>query len=409
MRARTEVAIALGASAALIVIAFAAGRGARAGDDPDTRASSFVAGREGVRALADAAERVGVPVERWRERPQRYSERRQAARAPRSETFVVLAPSRAVSPAERTAIVRLLNQPAGANLVLANDPNRRTVSCFGFERKGSVFDSSRVSPPGVVADGNAAWTHAHFIPANDSAETDDEGIDAEPCPSVAVQQVDTLLATARREPVVLRLTTRPHARTVLLVADVSLLRNRTLRTSSTAPFLLDAVLPRNGRLIFDEFHQGFDKGGSMLGVALAWSARHPLGWMTWQLIAVGLLALLVSGVRFGPVRAAIARQRRSPLEHVRALATALAAARGHREAVGAMVRGLRRRLSANTGAAASRDDWRPWLASLVARAPNAKARASAERLQQLSNDSKPETAVLSAANAVEDLWHSLRP
>lgn len=408
MRARTEVAIALGASAALIVIAFAAGRGARAGDDPDTRASSFVAGREGVRALADAAERLGVPVERWRERPQRYTERRQPARATRSETFVVLAPSRAVSPAERTAIVRLLNQPGGANLVLANDPNRRTVSCFGFERKGSVFDSSRVSPPGVVADRNAAWTHAHFVPAPDTARMDD-GIDAEPCPVVMVQRVDTLLATPRGEPVVLRLTTKPSGRTALLVADVSLLRNRTLRTSSTAPYLLDAVLPRNGRLVFDEFHQGFDKGGSMLGVALAWSARHPLGWMTWQLIAVGLLALLVSGVRFGPVRAAIARQRRSPLEHVRALATALAAARGHREAVGAMVRGLRRRLSANIGAAASRDDWRPWLASLVARAPNAKARASAERLQQLSNDSKPETAVLSAANAVEDLWHSLRP
>lgn len=408
MRARTELAIALGASAALIVIAFAAGRGARAGDDPDTRASSFVAGREGVRALADAAERLGVPVERFRERPQRYAERRQQARSPRPETFVVLAPSRAVSAAERSAIVRLLNQRGGANLVLANDPNRRTVSCFGFERKGSVFDSSRVAPPGVAADSTSAWTHAHFVPASDTARMDD-GIDDEPCPVVTLQRVDTLLATPRGEPVVLRLTTAPTGRTALLVADVSLLRNRTLRTSSTAPYLLDAVLPRGGRLVFDEFHQGFDKGGSMLGVALAWSARHPLGWMAWQLIAVGLLALLVSGVRFGPVRAAIARQRRSPLEHVRALATALAAARGHREAVGAMVRGLRRRLSANTGAAASRDDWRPWLASLVARAPNAKARASAERLQQLSNDSKPETAVLSAANAVEDLWHSLRP
>ena len=147
----------------------------------------------------------------------------------------------------------------------------------------------------------------------------------------------------------------------------------------------------------------------MMRVTLDWSARHPLGWMTWQLIVVGLLALLVGGIRFGPIRAAIVRQRRSPLEHVRALATALSAARGHREAVGAMVRGLRRRLAAHSGGATARDDWRAWLTALVARAPNAKVRANAERLVALANDSQPDTAVLDAANAVEDLWLSLRP
>ena len=79
--------------------------------------------------------------------------------------------------------------------------------------------------------------------------------------------------------------------------------------------------------------------------ALDWSTRSPWGWVVWQLAAVGVIALLASGVRFGPVRRAIERRRRSPLEHVRALATALAAARGHDVAVRLMVQGLRRRLS----------------------------------------------------------------
>jgi hypothetical protein len=134
-----------------------------------------------------------------------------------------------------------------------------------------------------------------------------------------------------------------------------------------------------------------------------------MGWLVWQLVAVALIALLAGAVRFGPVRAAIPRTRRSPLEHVRALATALAAANGRRAAIGAMVRGLRRRLAPASSHASPHDEWRPWLATLVERAPNSQVRANAERLAQLADHPDSDTAVLSAANAVEDLWSSLRP
>ncbi len=56
--------------------------------------------------------------------------------------------------------------------------------------------------------------------------------------------------------------------------------------------------------------------------------------------SVGVIALLFGAVRFGPPRPAIPRKRRSPLEHVRALATALAAAHGHDVAVATIIRGL---------------------------------------------------------------------
>ena len=427
MRARTELAVAGGALAILLVLAFATGRGVRGTDDPDPRASSFVSGREGVRGLADAAERLGIEVVRWRERPQGLAQRVGDGVA---TTVAVLAPVRAITTAERRALVRLVTDTAGADLVIAGHGAGRVMECFGYRARETIVDSSRVVAPDPIGGRAGAWTHGYIVPRRDAVAArrrsqgaaqgaTEENVEdaAGSCPPAVVLTTDTLLRTADGDVAVLRLTVAPRGRTVVLVGDATLLRNRTLRGTDAAASIAAAVLPRRGRLVFDEYHQGFGPGGSMARVALAWSRRNPLGWMIWQLAVVALLALVASGVRFVPVRATIPRQRRSPLEHVRALATALSAARGHREAVGAMVRGLRRRLTPtlpSAGAspaahAAARDDWREWLATLAAHAPNATARASAERLVRLADAPESGTAVLSAANAVEDLWHSLRP
>lgn len=394
--------------AALLVVAFATGRGVRGVDDPDPRASSFAAGREGVRGLADAAERLDVEVVRWRERPQGLG---RTLPGDRRATVAVLAPARVISPAERRALVHLAADSVGANLVLAGQGAGTVMRCFGYRVRRSIFDSSRVVAPAPAPGRGPVWTHGDLVPfrGDTSATRRAGGEEAGACPPIVVLATDTLLSTEDGRVAMLRLTVAPHGRTVVLVGDAALLRNRTLRGGDVAPIVAAAVLPRDGRLIFDEFHQGYGPGGSMARAALDWSRRNPLGWMTWQLAVVGLMALLAGGVRFGPVRAAIPRRRRSPLEHVRALATALAAARGHREAVGAMVRGLRRRLASPATPGAGRDDWRAWLASLAAHAPNAKSRADAERLVRLADAPEPATAVLSAAHAVEDLWHSLRP
>lgn len=440
MRLRTDLAIAGSMAAALLVLAYATGRRARGTDDPDRRASSFVAGREGTRALADAAEHLGVAVTRWRQRPQAlvgWIER--AAReeaggpatvaeshgaagsmssiAPTMATLAILEPSRFLTPTERVEVVGLTTRTVGADLVLAGSQGESVARCFGYRIVTSFIDSARVAPPGAVGDSTAAFVHDHLVRADEIARRGDRpdmGREARPatagaCPHVTVVRTDTLLVTASDKLAMVRLTVAPHQRTVVLIGDASLLRNRTLRYSSTSPLVLDAVLPRSGRLVFDEYHQGFGAGGSMARVAIAWSARHPVGWMVWQLCVVALLALGAGAVRFGPVRAAIPRARRSSLEHVRALATALAAAQGHRVAIGAMVRGLRRRLAVSSDHVTARDDWRPWLAALTRHAPNGRVRDAAERLERLADHPESETAVLSAANAVEDVWHSLRP
>ncbi|MBK6489258.1 MAG: hypothetical protein IPF98_20945 [Gemmatimonadetes bacterium] len=449
MRLRTDLLIAGGVAAALLVVAYATGRRARGTDDPDRRASSFLVGREGTRAMADAAERLGVSVTRWRQRPQALvawveraavdgadgpltaAERRGAAGSVTSvspvspvspvastlATLAILEPSRSVTPAERLEVIGLTTRAVGADLVLAGGQSESVARCYGYLVVASFLDSARVAPPGVAGDSTSAFVHGHLVHAGETttrrnrpAAARDERVAAEgECPDVTVVRTDTLLVTTSGKLAMLRLTVAPYQRSVVLIGDVSLVRNRTLRHSSTSPLVLDAVLPRSGRLVFDEYHQGFGTGGSMARVAIAWSAGHPVGWMVWQLLVVGLLALGAGAVRFGPVRAAIPRARRSSLEHVRALATALAAAQGHRVAIGALVRGLRRRLAVSTDRVAARDDWRPWLAGLAHHAPNTQVRDAAERLERLADHPESETAVLSAANAVEDVWHSLRP
>jgi hypothetical protein len=92
---------------------------------------------------------------------------------------------------------------------------------------------------------------------------------------------------------------------------------------------------------------------------------------------------------------------------VRALATALAAARGHDVAIGAIVAGLRRRLS--PAGQRGRGDWRAWLTQLSGQSQSPRARDAITTLQELTGPGQTPAGVLRAANAVEDVWEELRP
>jgi hypothetical protein len=194
---------------------------------------------------------------------------------------------------------------------------------------------------------------------------------------------------------------------VILVADEELFRNRALRFTDAGPFALGLFAGQYDRVIFEEYHHGFGPSGSLAAATMAWSRRSPWGWLIWQGAVVGLLALLFGAIRFGPALAGIPRTRRSPLEHVRALATALAAARGHDEAIGAMVRGLRRRLAPTSPRAGA--DWRGWLAGLRRQPLGLRARDALDQLDTLTRPGQPSSSVLRVANAVEDVWEDLRP
>jgi hypothetical protein len=193
----------------------------------------------------------------------------------------------------------------------------------------------------------------------------------------------------------------------VLVADGDVFGNRRMRDTEAGIFALGLFSGRYTRVVFDEYHHGFGRGGSLAGSVLSWTLRSPWGWAAWQVAVVGLLALITGGIRFGPVASIIRRERRSPLEHVRALATALAATHGQAVATRLIVRGLERRLS-GVGRGAHPDP-ATWLASLAPTLRTSKARSAVERLQLLISGPQRPDAVLEAAHAVEDVWEDLKP
>lgn len=402
MRPRTELGLAAGILLGLGVIAVVAGnRRSRATPDESPR-STYLTGPGGASAFAEAASRLGVQVERFR-RPTAALTLPDSSR--RNEVVAVLGPTEPLTAVEAR---HLLGLPV--DLLLAGPTSATAIRCLGYQV--SVRRWTDASPTRNPATGEPdrpaprVWASLVPHPARtivDSASHDGRKVS---CDVPQALRADTLLQTVSGRPVVVRLL-YPDERMVTLVADDRLFRNRTMRNTTAGTFVLGLVTPRYRRVMVDEFHHGYQAYGSLTGAALGWSLRSPWGWIVWQLAAVGVIALVASGVRFGPVRSAIRRRRRSPLEHVRALATALAAARGHDVAVRLMIQGLRRRLSRTGRSAPANLD--TWLEGLAPSVRTARGQEALDSLITLTRRPPDADSVLVAANAVETLWEELKP
>jgi hypothetical protein len=398
MRPRAELAIA---SALLIVlgVGVAALGNRRAGTtDEDPRRSTYLAGPSGALGLAEALARLGVRVERYRH----PSETLDTLGRKRSRTlFAVLGPSLPLGPVE----ARFL---AGApfDVLLAGSGAQRAFRCLGYAVLWRRGPSAKASAP---SDSRSVTVRAELVghlarSVVDSSEIEDGRVVT--CAVPTATRVDTLLRTSSGRAVAVRLSL-PNGRMATLVADDRIFSNRELRETEAGPLALGWIVPRYGRIVIDEYHHGYEASGSLVGATLRWSLHSPWGWMAWQLAVVGLIALLTAGVRFGPIRNDVQRRRRSPLEHVRALATALAAARGHDVAVGLMVQGLRRRLS--RPGTPIRGDLDSWLETLSPGIRSNRGREALVTLTALVRDQPDSAGVLQAADAVETLWEELKP
>ena len=364
--------------------------------DRDTRRSTYLAGPSGARGYAEALERLGAEVVRHR----RSVEWLDSITAD-STVVVFLEPTRRVSMEEARRITALR-----ADLLLAGLGTDPVTTCLGYRVQGR--EAARIVGP-AGSGGPFPLARAELVrhlarSVTDSSRREDAADVTCEIPEPA--RVDTLLRTAEGRAVALALS-YADGRRVTMVADSRLFRNRALRETAAGPFALGLVVPRYRRVLVDERHHGYEIAGSLAGATLDWSLHTPWGWAVWQLALVGLLALVAAGVRFGPVRRVITRRRRSPLEHVRALATALAAARGHETASRLMVQGLRRRLS--RAGALPRGDLDAWLDGLTPSLRTERGRAAHAELVTLTRRPAGTDAVLRAATAVETLWEELKP
>jgi hypothetical protein len=155
---------------------------------------------------------------------------------------------------------------------------------------------------------------------------------------------------------------------VVVAADPDLLRNDVLRVCRWGADVANVRIleylsmgapgGRRQQVVFDEYHQGYgDQPGTMKGI-VRYLGRTSSGHLVLQLAGAGLVLLLAVGPRLLSPRATERIERRSPLEHVDALARAYRAVGATRTATSRLVHGVRRRVehSLGTRSGATSDD-----------------------------------------------------
>ncbi len=214
---------------------------------------------------------------------------------------------------------------------------------------------------------------------------------------------------------------------VVAVADPDVFRNDVVRVCKwgVGPRVL-AMLDWAGgggggprrTLVFDEYHQGYGAHASIMRTAGHFLVATPAGRGIAQGIGAALVLLLAMGVR--PIAPTDRRtiERRSPLEHVAALAQAYQQIGATRVAARRLARGLRRRHGAvgvgvggrsvgggetGVGAASPVDD--AFLSTVAARYP--EVAADVARLRGAERERVSATELVAVAEGVERIDEAL--
>ncbi len=424
MSYRLELGLALLLGGAIGVAVWAAHRAPKPAAR-DFRASTFLSGPEGSQALYRVLVRLRRPVERRRVPLFTLAADTAGRRAspPPPALLVVVQPWMPLEPAELEQVVRFV-QHGGA--VLAAGSGGGITRCAGWRLQPERVrdDSVGVRPPreGVGAQQavplrlpRAARVLAARAPGTRLEGLVKRSVAApDACDTLVPGARDTLVAATDGRPIVLRLHYSGGG-TITLAADAGWFRNQVWRDTDVPYVVLPLLTPvRRGRVVWDEYHQGFgQESRSMAALTWDWIRHSPAGWAILQLVAVGLVWLAMTAVRFGPARPVIERRRRSPLEHLEALAAGLESAADADTAIQRIVGGLRRRLgrTGHPGRDAGDPGGGRWLESLELATRSTRGRGAVRRLRHLitQRGAAPPGRVLDAAQAVEDVWEELRP
>jgi uncharacterized protein DUF4350 len=378
--------------------------------DVSTRYSSYSAGQGGTRALYELLGRLGFSTSR--------NEKALSAPLDSASTYVLIAPAQPLTSFEENRLLRAVRN--GSVLVFTWESQTLTDS-LGFE----------LSSPS-----NEFYTLAQAVVAEGNPEVPDSPLDATTVFQAAIPIAVTVTSMTptgnqaflwldparfrRRAQGTLESSAPDSIRQPALVlghkfgrgyaiavAPSEILMNQALRQSLPAIAIVRAIqyanstigrFPGPNKVVFDEYHHGFGSHADMVAAIEHALGATPIGRVTLEVIAAALVLLLAFGVRpLAPVSASPV-SRRSPLEHVGALAHAYSQV--HARALGAqrLLRGLRRRHPLGLSRSVSDNDY---LATLRSRIPSVSAdvdRISAA-IAANSPDSSDRFAIIGAAIA----------
>lgn len=308
----------------------------------------------GTRGLFETTRRLGWPAARLLDRFE--------GRLDSNAIYVVLRPPVDLTSSEVSAVLDAVRRGGGLLLVPG----------FGSPFLDSLGLTLGGAPPlGITRSDAEAWDSLGGIlpsprwPALVFRESEEEPPDS----IVALLSVSSRVYPDSVYPVVVGV---PLGRgRIAMMSHGTLLSNLMLREGDNAVLpvrLLEWAAPgRRPPVIFAEYHQGHGRHADVTGVIRRELLFTPVGRSVVHLLIAAGLLLLAVGVRPIAPRPRVRSERRSPLEHVGALAQAYAQVNATRTALRRLLRGLRRRHPIGTLRSASDDEY---LSSLAARHPS---------------------------------------
>jgi hypothetical protein len=150
---------------------------------------------------------------------------------------------------------------------------------------------------------------------------------------------------------------------IVAVGGGDIFSNGTLRICNRAEGILAMRMlewlsePVGRRLIFDEYHQGYGRNAMGMAAVRRALVTHPAGRVALQLLLCAVILILALGPRAVPPQNREVIERRSPLEHVGALARAYENVGATRRGTALLIRGLRRRHDAAAWRRGSDEDF----------------------------------------------------
>ncbi|HET7553209.1 MAG TPA: DUF4350 domain-containing protein [Gemmatimonadaceae bacterium] len=319
--------------------------------------TTFSARPYGARGLYEVSERLGWRVDRRVVSMDTILDSR--------ATYVMLAPPIPLSAVEVGSLLHAVR--SGARALVSPAPGVPLADSLGVYRSAmSAFGSEVTGEPDSVGERTAAAQA--IVDAAAEAGRFDFALGTDSAMHWSATTLVRIERDGAEKPAVMSLSVGRGE--VVVISDPGFFRNINAREGASSVFavrLFEWLDPAHELpLVFDEYHQGFGKRESMPGAIVDALLHTAPGRAFLQLVAAGLILLLVYGVR--PIAPLKRRsiERRSPLEHVGALARAYQQTEATRTGTQRLLRGLRRRRP--LGATGALDD-ESYLSLIISRKP----------------------------------------